>query len=108
MLAGVTLEEIISLVGPERMAMREHEKVREKYRTGRADSGIMVQPMGQYCLGSLAKCNETLWLSVSDCIDPQYGHAVLLHQGQLYDPWCGMNPMWPWSRYVVKAWNIIT
>lgn len=108
MLAGVTLEDVISLVGPGRMGMAEHERCREKYRAGRHDSGILVQPMGKDCLGALMKCNETLWLSVADCLDPQFGHAVLLHKGQLFDPAQGMNPAWPWNRYVARAWNIFT
>lgn len=110
MLAGVSLEEIISLVGPGRMGNVEHEQVVARYGKGRANHGRFIEHFtreNNALLGVLARDGDTHWLSVADCLDVQYAHAVLLHQGQLYDPWCGINPMWPWSRYIQRSWDII-
>lgn len=111
MLAGVSLAEIISLVGAGRMGNTEHEAVVAKYGKGRANHGRFIEHFTRdrnATLGVLAREGGTHWLSLADCKDVQYAHAVLLHRGDLYDPWCGMNPMWPWSRYIQRVWEVIT
>lgn len=111
MLSGVSIEEIISLVGVGRMGNVEHEAVVTKYGKGRANHGKFIEHFTRdrnAMLGVLVREGGPHWLSLADCRDVQYAHAVLLHQGNLYDPWCGLNPMWPWSRYIQRVWEVIT
>ena len=51
-------------------------------------------------LAQMMREHRTLWCSVYDFADPGFAHAVLIHDGQLYDPHAGMNPTWPWSRVI--------
>lgn len=106
MLANVSIEEIIALVGPERMGKTEHDKVFEKYGVSRADTCTNVEGIGLNSLVGLRKRNSTLMLSVYDTMDANYAHAVLLHEGNLYDPYLGINPHWPWSRVIALAFHV--
>jgi hypothetical protein len=54
-------------------------------------------------LGVLAKEHQTLLCSVNDYRDVCFGHAVVIHAGDLYDPHAGINPAWPWSRVITHA-----
>jgi len=106
MLADISIEDIIALVGPKRMDQAEHDKVFEKYGVSRADRCTNVMGIGLDSLVGLRKRDPTLMLSLYDCMDANYGHAVLLHEGNLYDPYLGMNPSWSWSRHIALAFQI--
>jgi hypothetical protein len=51
----------------------------------------------------LMKEHRTLWCLVADWKDHSYGHAVLVYEGHVYDPWRGIDQPWPWSRHIWKA-----
>lgn len=106
MIIGVPIEDIIALVGAHRMGKTEHDLVFEKYGVSRADRCTKIEGIGLDSLVGLRKRNSTLMLSVYDCMDANYAHAVLLHEGNLYDPYLGLNPQWPWSRVIALAFEI--
>jgi hypothetical protein len=101
MLAGRTLDEVIRDVGhANRMAVEDRDKIVKLY-------GLKLDvwhstPVGSFGngtpLGPLMKEHRTLLCSVNDYRDISFGHSVVIHDGDLYDPHDGMNPMYPWSR----------
>jgi hypothetical protein len=100
MLAGVPLEEIISFIGPQALSREQNDDVCERYGIELSQSGYAAKWMDQYRIGKMAKEHGTLFVSLFDWFDTAFGHCVLIHNGQLYDPTLGMNPQWPWTRVI--------
>jgi hypothetical protein len=102
MLAGVTLAEVIALVGDARMGSMESKKCEEKFgiKFGR---GFFTEAYGYHTVGGLSKNNRALWCGVWDSLDPGFAHNVLIVDRALYDPYVGINPAWPWSRYISQV-----
>lgn len=102
MICGVSLLEIIALVGPERLAEGERQRVCEHFGVTIGDNYV-VETYGNQSLSALSKHHKTMWVSVLDCVNPNFGHAVLFHDGNIYDPFYGINPQWPWSHRIASA-----
>jgi len=106
MLANVELAAVIALVGQERLSTADRIKACDYFGVkfdGDPWSATIVASFGNSTIGALMRKHETMWLTVSDCRDPGFGHACLLHKGELYDPMYGHNPQWIWSHYVSTA-----
>jgi len=103
MLAGVELADVIAVIGSEALGGQGREQALAHFGLKLSRVGFTVEGWGENCLGALRKKYPTLWLRMSDCLDPGYGHAALLHENQVYDPFWGLNPRWPWHRYVSHA-----
>lgn len=102
MLEGVTLEEVIRIAGSSEPPYGEPAK-RLKAHFGTdyvCLSGPIIQGWGERTLGGFIREGKTMIGSVSSCIDPNYSHAVVIHEGRLYDPWHGIDPSWRWDRYI--------
>ena len=100
MLADVTLDDIIKLVGsPRKPDSPDAERVREALGLRIVDA-MVVDGMGARCLGYLIPKHKTMIATLSSCVDVQFAHAVVIHGGQCYDPHWGMNPSWPWDKYI--------
>ena len=56
--------------------------------------------VGETCMGGLMHRHKTLLCELSSCLDPGYAHAVVVHEGQCYDPNAGMNPSYSWDKYI--------
>lgn len=106
MLAGVTLEEIIYMVGPQAMGHHEFMKVCDHFKIAVGSRWIM-EYMGGTSLGGLVNRKRTCVLSQAEAGNINYAHAVLLHKGQLADPFHGMNPSYPWRRWFYSAIEIL-
>jgi hypothetical protein len=107
MLAGVSIEAVIELVGDRALDATARRRAFDHfgitYPAGEAGSvvGIVETP-----LVKLMRDHRTLLCSVADWKDPSWGHAVLIYDQHLYDPWRGIDPEWPWTRHVWKAMQI--
>lgn len=98
MLAGVTVEEVVSFIGDHRLMREDVRKVCERYDIEIDPVGYQSTWMDKYRIGKMAKDYGTLMVSQFDWFDTAFGHCVLIHNGQLYDPALGMNPHYPWTR----------
>lgn len=106
MVSGKTLEEVIKMVGhSRRMGIGE--------RNGILDSLGIKREIGKHGGEFLAsgwnnipQLKGTHLCSVYSFIDKDYAHAVVLHDGVLYDPWHGINPDWPWHRRIMTYTTI--
>lgn len=98
MLAGVTVEEVVSFIGDHRLMREDVRKVCERYDIEIDPVGYQSTWMDKYRIGKMAKDYGTLMVSQFDWFDTAFGHCVLIHSGQLYDPALGMNPHYPWTR----------
>jgi hypothetical protein len=107
MLAGCPLQEVIALVGAKRLSYTERSRATDAFLITLSKHGYLVDAYGERALGALEREHRTLWLSVSDYLNPNFGHAVLLSFGKLFDSEAGVDPVWPWSRYVSQAVPVI-
>lgn len=104
MLGGVELEEVIRLVGDRALATNERREAFAhfgiRYPEGEIGSvvGIVETP-----LVKLMREHKYLYCGVSDWKDPSWGHAVVIYDSHIYDPWRGIDPEWPWTRHIWKA-----
>jgi hypothetical protein len=104
MVASVTVQEVIELVGSKRMGEAEIQKACSHFHLWIRPSSFVVENYGDKSLVGLMKSHPTMLLNVTDCRAwHDYAHAVILHKGMVYDPWAGINPMWPWSRVIWSA-----
>lgn len=107
MVAGVTLKDVIRVVGHERrLGIDERIRALAHFGIEHTAESFMVgvfAATNDNCLGYLIRNHRTLWCSVYSIVDGNYGHAVLIHDQQLYDPWHGLNPQWPWHRMIGSA-----
>lgn len=114
MLAGVAITEVIAVVGDIRLGVSEREKACNHFGIVRKESKIIIQTFAiRECGKTLTEIKQEysgcpLWLSLYDCMDSTYGHAVLFYNDILYDPWHGVNPQWLWSRRLSDACPILS
>lgn len=108
MLAGVRLRDVCALVGDralgtaERRAALDHFGI--KYPEGEA-AHVINEIDGQ--LSKFMREHPLLWGDVNDWKNPDWGHAVVIWRGHLYDPWRGIDPDWPWTRHIWKVWPVL-
>lgn len=57
-------------------------------------------------LAGLMQRHKSLLCQAYSCLDPYYAHAVVIHEKQMYDPWAGLNPSWPWDRIISAAYPV--
>ena len=107
MLAGVEIETVIALIGDRALGTNERRKAFDRFEIAYPDGengsvvGIVENP-----LVKLMREHRTLFCSVSDWKDPGWGHAVVIYEKHLYDPWRGIDPDWPWTRHIWKAMEV--
>jgi hypothetical protein len=106
MLAKVNLEEVIHIVGPQALGFDELKKACDHYKVELGSKWIMDY-YGGYSLGGLVRKNKTFILSQCEAGNIHYSHAVLLHKGQLYDPYHGIDPTFTWRRWFYAAQEIV-
>lgn len=104
MLGNVELEDVVRLVGDRALGTNERRQAfdhfRIKYPEG--ESGFVISIV-ETPLIRLMRDHKYLLCSVADWKDPSWGHAVVIHDMHIYDPWRGIDPEWPWTRHVWKA-----
>lgn len=107
MLAGVELETVIALVGDKALGTTERRTAFDHfgitYPEGEAGAPISIV---ETPLIKLMRDHKALLCSVADWKDPNWGHAVVIYDMHIYDPWRGIDPEWPWTRHVWKAMPI--
>jgi len=106
MLAGVELKEVIDLVGPEILTLERRDKCHAYFGLVKPATGKFVHVLGGnygYNLSELMKEHDTWLCYVYDWVDDTYAHNVIIHEGSLYDPRDGIDPEWPWSRFIRQA-----
>lgn len=108
MLAGVTVEEVVSFIGDHRLDGSDRQKVCDKYGIVLDKVSYQATWMDVYRIGKMAKVHGTLLIDQFDWFDTAFGHNILLHNGQLYDPALGMNPHYPWTRVFGKSRPVIS
>ena len=67
----------------------------------------ITQGFGKDCIGYFVKHYRTLWCSVNSWKEGWYGHAILIHESNIYDPAKGMNPLWESHRYISRIRTVI-
>jgi hypothetical protein len=104
MLAGVVIKSVIERVGDRALDLTTRRQAFEHFGITYPESerGFLINA-AERNLVQLVKEHRTLWCTVADWKDESYGHAVLVYDGHLYDPWRGIDPSWPWSRHIWKA-----
>jgi hypothetical protein len=102
MLSGKTLEQVISDAGTdEKIDLSIRQRLFALYGIGgEIDLSWINEPFSDHSFGALAREHETLLCSVYSWVNENYAHAVIFHRGELYDPYDGMNPEWPWHRFI--------
>ncbi len=104
MVAGVTLDKVFEMArGDSYLGEMMIRELLRQLGCPTPDGSYLIEAFGNRTIAALQRKHPTMILSVFSCIDPQYSHAVVLHKGDLYDPWSGMNPQWPWHRYIAIA-----
>lgn len=101
MLTEQSLPEVIRILGENRL----DEKSKVDYLAERhihLGPALMTHGLGNNSIGYLSKTYNTLWCSLSDWKDVQYGHAILIHNRTVYDPDKGINPDWPSAKYISR------
>ncbi len=107
MILDVSLDDVIAIAGSdERAALGTKRKVFEHYGREWPHSAFIVEGFGDQALGALTQKYETLYCGVYSWKDPNFSHAVLIHNKDVYDPWDGINPSWPSDRYIGDAMPI--
>lgn len=107
MLAGIALDDVVQLVGDRALATSDRRRAFDHFRIKypEDEAGWPVDSI-EKTLPFFMRAHRTLWCQVLDARDPAWGHAVLLHARHLYDPWRGIDPSWPWSRWIWKVMPI--
>lgn len=104
MLAGRTLEEVLQVAGTDQTLDGEtRRRTAAAFGVVLPDTSYPIATFGGVGLGELMRKHPTLWVSVFSPIDPHFAHACIIHERELYDPFAGMNPTWPWHRVIAKA-----
>lgn len=104
MLADVELKTVLDIAGIGRLSAGERYSALQQLGVKWDERTYPVACFGDNNnyrhLAQYLREHETVWASVFSAIDPQYSHAVLIHKGQLYDPYHGVDPMYPWHRII--------
>ncbi len=107
MLAGVRFEEVIGLVGDHALGADARRKAFDHFGIKYPENeGGFVVSQAEHPIAKLFRDHKVLLCSVADSKDGTYGHAVVVYDGHLYDPWRGIDPQWPWTRHIWKAMPI--
>lgn len=107
MLGGVTLDDVVAFVGHKALGMEQRRAAFNRFRIQypEAEEGFVVGQV-ENPLARLIRDHRLMWCNVSCAKNGSWGHAVLIYDGHLYDPWRGIDPEWPWSRHIWKAMPI--
>jgi len=109
MIEGVSMQEIIDLCDyKEGSATHKHRELLADHFCREdvyCSSGYMIEgtKVNGRALEQLHKEHGTLFCHVSDSLDFSFGHSVILHDNNLYDPHFGLNPQWTWSRHISRV-----
>ena len=110
MVEGVNLETVIALAGDPgqpnydtRLKIAKHFGRQYGYMS---ECGVPIQFWGEGNLMDMMRAHETLLVSVNSITDPNFSHAAVIHQRQLYDPHYGMNPTWEWDKVLSRAYCV--
>lgn len=113
MLAGTSLEEVVKLIGGDRLSYGEKYKACEHFGIKLEEHKLIVSAFPYDKNKTLTQIQREyegcpLWLSVYDRVDTSYGHATIFFRGSLYDPHHGINPHdWLWSRVISDAHPVL-
>jgi hypothetical protein len=108
MLLDTSLDEVISVAGTdERVDFATKQKVFKHFGREFPKSAFLVETFGENALGALMRKYETLYCGVYSWKDVNYAHAIVIHKGDLFDPWDGLNPKWPSDRFIGDAMPIV-
>lgn len=103
MLVGIDMEEAVRAAGgAHRFNFDEHDRFCAAFGL-KLRRCVVVEGYGEKCLGALVRGHEVVIACWSSCIDPGYAHETLISGSRCYDPWCGVDPSYPWHRYVSRA-----
>jgi hypothetical protein len=103
MVAGCEMEDAVRVAGTtSRWNFDAHERFVDHYGLLLQNSYV-TEGYGSRCLGALMKKHDVLVCCWSSCLDPQYAHDTVVFDGHNYDPWRGMDPQYPWDKYVSRA-----
>lgn len=100
MLTGKCLKDVIELCGSGRINKDTRDAACPNVKF---EHPISIDALGVCSLGHLLRHNHILWCTVGSHIDLNMNHSVLISDSILYDPWCGVNPEWPWHWYIQCA-----
>lgn len=104
MLGNVEMRSVIALVGDKELDTGARHRAMDHFKIPYPEGeqgfvvGILNNPLVR-----LMREYEFLLCNVADWKNPNWGHAVVIWDGHLYDPWRGIDPNWPWTRHVWKA-----
>ena len=107
MLADLPIEDVIAVVGDQRLGTSERRSAWLRFNIAIPDEGFLIQPYGSGSLARLMKEFPRLWCGVMDARNSMFSHCVVIDNGNLYDPHYGLNPQWPWSHYVMQVQPIL-
>jgi hypothetical protein len=103
MIAGVDLDVVIAVAGnDERWNFDGHERVLKHFGLQLVNS-FVTAGYGDKCLGGLMRQHPVLVCSWSSCLDPSYAHETVVTEGRNFDPLFGVDPSYPWDRYVSRV-----
>lgn len=109
MLERVTLDTVIGLAGspepPDYETRMRIAKFFGRERTYMTQS-VPVIYWGTDSLMELMRQASTYIVSVNSCLDPNFAHAAILHERELYDPFYGMNPQYPWDKTITRVYHV--
>jgi hypothetical protein len=106
MLADRTIEQVIADAGTDgKIDITIRSRLYRLYGLTIPDESFAIAPFetNPRSLTWLMQNHTTLLCSLYDWKDIHYAHAIIIHNGDLYDPWHGMNPTWPWHRVIGQA-----
>lgn len=97
------LATVIGIAGnDERHNFDGHERVTKHFGLKLAKS-CKTEGYGDNCLGGLMRQHPVLFCSWSSCLDPNYAHETLIHDGHNFDPLFGVDPQYRWDKYVSRV-----
>lgn len=103
MLCDTDLATIIRIAGTDHEPdQSQRQPVLEHFGLGFV-AGYVTEGMGNHAIGALMRRHPTLLCSLSSYTDVNFAHAIVIHEGQCYDPSDGMNPVYPWHRYISRV-----
>lgn len=107
MLTGMPLGTVIAELGDGRLGAIERRLFLASHGVEHSDQVHITEALGDNAIAALMRKYTTMWVTVFSCVESGYGHACILHNGDLYDPYDGVNPHWPWHRYIAQIAPIV-
>lgn len=106
MVEGATLDEVIRVAGSDQPPSAE-ARTKIAWHFGREEmyqaKSYAVAHYSDQCLAQFMRDYRTLMVSLSSCVNPNFAHCAVLHEGNLYDPHYGYNPMYPWDITIMRV-----